>query len=222
MGERCLASWQKHFPGWEVRRWDESNSPTGHPFVAKMMAEGKFAFASDYIRLHALAEHGGVYLDTDMELTGDIRPLLTRPCVLAFLSAQNRPSKNSAALGFLASVTAHPWILDLRERYRGMQKAVMNTTLATESLQRHGRSRLRSEPSDSPFWDLGEIRIYHSDFFYPSSDRKPVHPQLAVHHAEGSWAGQAAPLPWWRRLADHRIDRKILRPLERILRSLRT
>jgi len=187
-----------------------------------MIGEGKFAFASDYIRLHALAEHGGVYLDTDMELTGDIRPLLRNPCVLAFLSAQNRPNKNSAALGFLASVPAHPWILELRDLYGGMRKAVMNTTLATESLQRHGLSRLRGEPPDQQFWDLGEIRIYHSDFFYPSSDRRPVHPQLAVHHAEGSWAGQATPLPWWRRLADLRIDRKILRPVEKALRTLRS
>ena len=45
LGMRCLASWRKHLPGWEIRRWDETNSPMNHPFVAKMMKEGKFAFA---------------------------------------------------------------------------------------------------------------------------------------------------------------------------------
>lgn len=221
LGERCLASWKKYLPGWEVRRWDETNSPTDHPFVRKMLTEKKFAFASDYIRLHALAEFGGLYLDTDMELMADVRPLLLRPCVLAFLSAQNRPSKNSAALGFLASVPRHPWILELKELYRDMAKAVMNTTLATASLKRHGLNRLRNESQDREFWDLGEIRIYHSDFFYPPANRRPAHPSLAIHHAEGSWSGQAAPLPWWRRWADFRIDRKILRPIEQALKKIR-
>jgi len=222
LGERCLASWQKQLPGWKIRKWEESNSPTEHPFVKTMMKEGKFAFASDYIRLHALAEMGGVYFDTDMELLGDIRPILTHPCVLSFLSAQNRPSKNSAALGFLGAVPSHPWIQELRSLYGKLRKAVMNTTLTTESLQRHGLSRLRNEANDREFWDLGDIRIYHSDFFYPSADRKPVHPQLAVHHAEGSWSGQAAPLPLWQKLIDLRVDRKLLRPIEQIFKRGRS
>jgi len=221
IGQQCVASWKKYLPGWEIRRWDETNSPVDHPFVRNMLAERKFAFASDYIRLHALAEQGGLYLDADMELTGDVRSLLCRPCVLAFLSAQNRPSKNSAALGFLASAPNHPWILELKDLYRSKVGAVMNTTLATASLKRHGLNRLRNEPHDREFWDLGDIRIYHSDFFYPSQERKSVHASLAIHHAEGSWHGQASPLPWWRRLADLRIDRKILRPVENVLRTLR-
>ena len=186
-----------------------------------MLAEGKPAFASDYIRLHALAEHGGLYLDTDMELTGDVRPLLQRPCVLAFLSAQNRPSKNSAALGFLGAAPRHPWILELRNAYRDLRHAVMNTTLATESLKKRGLAGLRKEQADREFWDLGDIRIYHSDFFYPSSEGERIRPGLARHHAEGSWAGQAAPLPWWRKFWDLRIDRKLMRPIEKALRKTR-
>jgi len=181
----------------------------------------KYAFASDYIRLHALAEHGGLYLETDMELKVDVRPILNRPCVTAFLSAQNRPSKNSCALGFLASVPAHPWIFELKKSYRDLGKAVMNTTLATQSLKKRGLRKLDAEPADRELWDLGDIRIYHSDFFYPAADRTPVYPSLAIHHAEGSWAGQAAPLPWWRRLVDLRLDRKILRPVEKMVKALR-
>lgn len=222
LGERCLASWKRHLPGWQIRRWDETNSPVDHPFVKKMLREGKYAFASDYVRLHAMEEQGGLYLDTDMELVGDVTPLLRRPCVLTFISRQNRPSKNSAALGFVGSVPGHSWIRELREGYRHLRIARMNTTLATASLQKHGLRDLKNDSPDREFWDLGDIRIYHSDFFYPSAERSAVHPVLGVHHAEASWEGQEDPLPWWRRLYDLRLDRKVLRPLEQAWRRLRT
>jgi len=222
LGERCLISWKKNLPNWHIRRWDETNSPMNHPFVAKMMNEGKFAFASDFIRLHVLLESGGLYLDTDMELVGDVTPLLQKPCVLTFISRQNRPNKNSAALGFLASVAGHPWIEELHHGYSNLRIARMNTTLATASLRKRGLQKLSNDSPDLPYWDLGDIRIYHSDFFYPSEEHLPVHPVLGIHHAEGSWAGQEDPLPWWRRLYDLRLDRKIMRPLERVLKRLRT
>ena len=225
LGQNCLKSWQQHLPGWEIRRWDETNSPVDHPFVKKMLAEKKYAFASDYIRLFALAEFGGLYLDTDLELIKDVRPVLNHPCVLAFLSAQNRPSKNSAAMGFFAAVPGHPWVLELQKTYDNLDAAVMNTTLTTQNLKKRGLKRLDQQSASQEFWDLGDIRIYHSDYFYPSgnagSGYQCTFRTLGLHHAEGSWHGQAAPLSPWRRFLDLRLDRKILRPIEKALKGVR-
>lgn len=222
IGQRCVRSWQTHLPDWEIRRWDESNSPLDHPFIQRMLEERKYAFASDYIRLFALAKEGGLYLDTDLELIGDVNPLLDQACVLAFLSAQNRPSKNSAAMGFFASVPGHPWVLELKAMYDRMDRAIMNTTLTTQSLHRQGLKSLDRESPEKDFWDLGDIRIYHSDFFYPPGDPavgfRRTHRTVGIHHAEGSWAGQAAPLSLWRRMIDFRLDRKLLRPIEQFLK----
>ena len=224
IGQKCLRSWEKYLPGWEIRRWDESNSPVDLPFVKKMLAERKYAFASDYIRLHALSGLGGLYLDTDMELIGDVTPLLTRSCVLAFLSAQNRPSKNSAAMGFFASVPHHPWVEELKNEYDNLREAVMNNTLATRSLRARGLSLLRDEQPERDFWELGDIRIYHSDFFYPprsvGNEFKPTFRTLGIHLAEGSWHGQATPLSPWRRFLDYRLDRKVLRPIENTVKKI--
>lgn len=223
IGQRCVRSWQTHLPDWEIRRWDESNSPLDHPFIQRMLAEKKYAFASDYIRLFALAKEGGLYLDTDLELIGDVKPLLDQACVLAFLSAQNRPSKNSAAMGFFASVPGHPWVLELKAMYDRLDRAIMNTTLTTQSLHRQGLKSLDRESPEKDFWDLGDIRIYHSDFFYPPGDPavgfRRTHRTVGIHHAEGSWAGQAAPLSLWRRVIDFRLDRKLLRPIEQVLKT---
>jgi len=225
VGRRCLESWQRHLPDWEIRRWDETNSPVDHPFVKKMLAEKKYAFASDYIRLFALAKEGGLYLDTDMELIGDICPLLKRPCVLAFLSAQNRPSKNSAAMGFFACQPRHPWVLELKGRYEDLRKAIMNNTLVTQNLLGRGLADLRDDHPSRDFWDLGEIRIYHSDFFYPTGNRatgfQATFRTLGIHHAEASWHGQASPLSWWVKILDYRFDRRVLRPIENAVKKIR-
>ena len=225
LGRKCLQSWKTFLPDWEIRRWDEKSSPVDHPFVKKMLAEKKYAFASDYIRLFALAEFGGLYLDTDLELIKDVQPVLNHPCVLAFLSAQNRPSKNSAAMGFFAAVPGHPWVLELQKTYDYLDAAVMNTTLTTQNLKKRGLKRLDQQSASQEFWDLGDIRIYHSDYFYPSgnagSGYQCTFRTLGLHHAEGSWHGQAAPLSPWRRFLDLRLDRKILRPIEKALKGVR-
>ena len=159
-----------------------------------------------------------------MELIGDVTPLLTRSCVLAFLSAQNRPSKNSAAMGFFASVPHHPWVEELKNEYDNLREAVMNNTLATRSLRARGLSLLRDEQPERDFWEIGDIRIYHSDFFYPprsvGNEFKPTFRTLGIHLAEGSWHGQATPLSPWRRFLDYRLDRKVLRPIENAVKKI--
>lgn len=224
VGQRCLQSWQKFLSGWEIRRWDESNSPVTHPFVKKMMLEKKYAFASDYIRLFALASAGGLYLDTDLELVQKPEPLLRASCVLAFLSAQNRTSKNSAGMGFFAATPGHPWVEELKQKYDRLEVAVMNTTLTTQSLRQRGLAMLDEQDASQDYWELGDIRIYHSDYFYPElktgTESRMPRRAFGIHHAEGSWHGQAAPLSPWKRFLDFRLDRKILRPIEQKLKKV--
>jgi hypothetical protein len=118
----------------------------------------------------------------------------------------------------------HPWVVELRSLYDELRRAVMNTTLTTQSLQARGLGSLRDENPGRDFWELGDIRIYHSDFFYPpgSSARgfQPTFRTLGIHLAEGSWHGQATPLSHWRRFLDYRLDRKVLRPIENAVKKI--
>ena len=118
LGERCLASWEKHLPGWEIRRWDERNSRMDHPFVEAMFRRRLYAFASDYIRLEALLQEGGLYLDTDVELLQDPRGLLEfEGLTLGLLSLQNRLAKCSIATSWVAAPAGNPWLKKIRENY---------------------------------------------------------------------------------------------------------
>ena len=70
---RCFASWHEQMPDWEVKRWDESNFDVQSvPYTREAYRLGQYAYVSDYARLWVLYHHGGIYLDTDVEL---LRPL---------------------------------------------------------------------------------------------------------------------------------------------------
>ena len=76
LAERCMASWGKFAPGWEIREWNrDSVAPLSPPpFAAEALAGGKWAFAADWLRFAALFAHGGVYLDCDVELVAPLAP----------------------------------------------------------------------------------------------------------------------------------------------------
>ena len=75
--KKCIASWKKFCPDFEIREWNEDNCDCRTvPFMAEAYAAKKYAFVSDVIRLIVLEQYGGVYFDTDVEVLRDITPLL--------------------------------------------------------------------------------------------------------------------------------------------------
>ncbi len=70
---KCIASWQKFMPDWEIREWNEENYDTGkNEYMRKAYEEQKWAFVVDYARFDILNQFGGIFLDTDVEL---LRPI---------------------------------------------------------------------------------------------------------------------------------------------------
>ena len=66
---KCIASWRKFFPDYEIVEWNEDNFDVNTiPYTAQAYAAKKYAFVSDYARLKILYDHGGLYFDTDVEV----------------------------------------------------------------------------------------------------------------------------------------------------------
>ena len=222
LGEKCLASWKNFLPGWEIRRWDESNSPMGHPYVQAMVKSGRMAFASDLIRLHALLMHGGLYLDTDVEMRKYPGELVEgNRMTLGFHSVQNRLRKCALATCWIAAPPDFPLLQNIRRRYEKLGRAVMNNTFFTEEILPLFSGKEIPLGGDFEYLETPQIRIYHRDYFGAETGRKSRVEAVAIHHGTGEWGGQADPLPWWRRFMDFRLDRKILRPMERMMKAVR-
>lgn len=97
LAEKCIASWKKYCPGWEIIEWNESNFDVNQNGYTRMCTEQKkYAFLSDYVRLKVVAEHGGIYFDTDVELLRPINDLLENEAFFGF----ETPEYVASGLGF--------------------------------------------------------------------------------------------------------------------------
>lgn len=85
--KRCMNTWKKKMPDYEFILWDTNKFDINSSIWVKQAFEAKkYAFAADYIRLYAVYNYGGIYLDTDVEVLKDFTPLLNYPY---FLGVEN-------------------------------------------------------------------------------------------------------------------------------------
>lgn len=67
--KRCIESWYKYCPDYEIVQWNEDNYDISkHPYMQQAYENGAYGFVPDYARLDILYNYGGFYLDTDVEL----------------------------------------------------------------------------------------------------------------------------------------------------------
>ena len=70
---KCIDSWRKFMPDYEIKEWNEDNFDVNAiPYTAEAYQMKKYAFVSDYARFWILYQYGGLYFDTDVEL---IKPI---------------------------------------------------------------------------------------------------------------------------------------------------
>ena len=104
IAEKCIASWKKYLPGYEIKRWDESNFDVNAiPYTREAYAACKFAFVSDYARFWILYHYGGVYFDTDVEVIRPIDDIINRGGFLGVESNRNGIYTVNPGLGFAAT-----------------------------------------------------------------------------------------------------------------------
>lgn len=78
----CIASWQKHFPDYEIIQWNEQNFDISQmDFMKKAHEDRKWAFVSDVARLILIYTHGGIYFDTDVEVINTYDDILTEDTI---------------------------------------------------------------------------------------------------------------------------------------------
>ena len=95
LGKKCLESWKKFFPDYEIIEWNESNFDVNCcQYVKEAYAAKKWAFVSDYARFKILYEQGGVYFDTDVEVIKSFDEILAKG---NFMGCENKVDENDPA-----------------------------------------------------------------------------------------------------------------------------
>ena len=75
--QKCIDSWKRYCPDYEIIQWDESNYDISkNDYMKQAYEAGAYGFVPDYARLDILYEHGGIYMDTDVEVVRSLDDLL--------------------------------------------------------------------------------------------------------------------------------------------------
>ena len=109
---KCINSWRKFCPDYEIIEWNEKNFDVSvNKYVKEAYDAKKYAFVSDYARLYALYTHGGIYLDTDVEVLKSFDDLLENNGVFGF------EEKNFVATSFMAVSPKNDLIKEFLDTY---------------------------------------------------------------------------------------------------------
>ncbi|HJV25100.1 MAG TPA: glycosyltransferase [Aromatoleum sp.] len=182
--EKCMESWRRLLPEWKFKEWSEENSPINAPYVEKALKERRFAFASDYVRFHALHSEGGVYLDTDMEIVRNLDPLLSSEFFVG------RESERYINAGIVGSVRGYPLLKTIMDDLDG--RAGKGFTAIPEII-----TDLIAADAEAN----RKVQIYAPEYFYPYNPFDAARNEVgqlfysdvtantfAVHHWAQSWS----------------------------------
>lgn len=189
--QKCIDSWHKYLSDYEFMEWNESNFDINcNEYVKQAYENKKFAYVSDYARINALYQYGGIYIDTDVMVYKPFDDLLDNNCILGF------EEENYIATSFMASIPKHDLIKEFINGYKGINfynddnslDLTTNVQRLTDILENRGLIR------NNQFQQIDDISIYPQEYFSPydygNCIRKNTENTYCEHLFLVSW------LPW--------------------------
>ena len=195
--KKCIKSWKKYCPDYEIIRWDESNFDINcNQFIKDAYEAKAWAFVSDYARLKIIYEQGGIYLDTDVELLRNLDDLLTNK---SYFPVQQCDNIINTGLGFGAE-KGSKIIRDLLKEYNNLKfDENKKEQLACPLINNIVFKRYGFESSNLiTYLDNGNVTIYPPKYFDPISpgDSKNLMNKetYSIHHYNASWMSKRSVL----------------------------
>lgn len=201
--KKCIKSWKKYAPDYEIIEWNECNFDINcHPFVKTAYEAKAWAFVSDFARLKVIYDNGGIYFDTDVELVKNPDFLLENQC---YIGVQQYGHLCTTGLGF-GAVKSSPVVLKMMKQYDNITYSdEIKTKIACPFLNDEIMKAYRYEPT-LEVWSTDELTVFPERFFdpYPSGAGENLYcnDTVSIHHYSASWGNKK-----------HRFKRKIARLL---------
>lgn len=192
LAKKCLGSWKKYCPDYEIKEWNEDNFNLDlYPYAREAYDKRKFAFVTDVVRLYVLYHEGGIYMDTDVEVLKPLDRFLSHHAFSGYEDEQFVPT------GIMGSEKGGRWAKENLAYYDGRHflkedgsmDLTTNVKIITNYLLSFGLKQ-NNTYQDFP----GLITLYPKDYFCPKSyvDGKVslTSNTYTIHHFAGSWLSQ--------------------------------
>lgn len=192
--KKCIKSWEKYCPDYQIVEWNEGNFDINCcDYIREAYESEKWAFVTDYVRLKVLYSYGGIYLDTDVELIKSLDDFLD---LEAFMGIEQEPEreKQEVATGLATGSRAgHPILLEMMQDYEsahfkkedGNFDITTCTVRNTKILAKYGFNYKNEKQV------VGGIVIFPWEYFCPMyRETHVIHKTkntVAIHHYGLSW-----------------------------------
>lgn len=188
ISRKCIASWKKYCPDYEITEWNESNFDVNCCDYTKEAYQTKqYAFVSDVARLHALINYGGIYMDIDHEILKPIDSFLQYKSFCGFMADKY------IGLGIFGSVQNLDILKEYLAQYNKshfikedgeLDKTIINVTFE-ELCKKYGFV------ANNTFQTIKDISFFPSEYFYPKNPltqkTKITENTYTMHHFYSSW-----------------------------------
>ena len=183
--KKCIESWRKFFPEYEIKEWNERNFDVNCcDYVKEAYAAQKWAFVSDYARFWILYHEGGLYFDTDVEVIKDMSDIIAKG---AFMGCET-DNKCAPGLGANPGLGLYKEILDYYEKIHFFIEG--NTT---ETVVTHTSKILKSHGwvGNGEIEQIEGVTIYPPEYFCPmdyKTGKLDITPNTrSIHWYTASW-----------------------------------
>ena len=164
--KKCIKTWQKWLPDYEIKEWNESNFDiNSHPFVKEAYENKKWAFVSDYVRIYALYNEGGIYLDTDVKILKDVTNVVDKDM---FLGLEDSGYVGTAVIG--VKEKNNKYIKDILDYYNTLKHFNVNImynyanpVIITKLLNNY---EYEKDEKGIRIYDKN-VYVYPRDYFFP-------------------------------------------------------
>lgn len=206
-----IETWKANMPDYTFMEWNEQNFDVEHsiPYVRQAYEAKKYAFVSDYARIQALYQYGGIYFDTDIEVKKPFEEFLEdKSMVLGF------ESERSLLTAFIAVEKEHSYMKEFLETYQkrnfinedGSYDMLVINDGFSRLMENKGVDLDRNEYQELP----GNIAVYPIEYFC-GFDVNNWHESITektctVHYMNSSWVS-----------GKQGMKRKIIYTLQKIL-----
>lgn len=212
--KKCIESWKRYFPDYEIIQWNETNYDVNkNEYIREAYKIKKYAFVSDYARFDVLYHYGGVYFDTDVEVISSFNDILNGAYMGCEIDGNGRENTSilvNPGLGMAApaGLELYKEILNYydRQKFYDDNGNINTTTVVTRTTQILLEKGLKNI---SGIQNIGELTIYPKEFFNPRNNNTGVLQKTdnthSIHWYAQSWVSSR-----------ERMRSKITRPLHRI------
>lgn len=188
---KCIESWKKFCPSYEIIEWNEDNfNILSNGYVKEAYDAKKWAFVTDYVRLYVLYYFGGIYCDTDVEILRPLDDFLNQEAFSGF------ESMDSVSTGIIGSKQGNKMIGELLNFYKdkhfilenGMMDLTTNVIYITNVFSKLGLVFNNKKQNINGFV------IYPQIYFCPNNLSRifniPSKRSYTIHHFDSSWKNE--------------------------------